>query len=156
MNLEELINAIHSRDDKKALYIVQGASGSGKSTTAKRIAQELGIVHRESDDYFLVKGKYKFVYALLPTAHKECQRLVRTDLKENGMAVVANTFTHNWEFTPYVDMAKEAGVPVVIVRMENQFENIHAVPTEVVKNQKVRLAALSPEYKPTYCVYERS
>jgi adenylate kinase family enzyme len=38
---------------------MRGIPGSGKSTTAKKLAGETGKIH-STDNYFMVDGEYKF------------------------------------------------------------------------------------------------
>lgn len=127
--------------DKK-LYIVRGLPGSGKTTFAKT----LGGVHFEADQYFMVDGEYKFDVTKLKNAHSWCQTQVSNAMLLNYTAninstiVVSNTFTQEWEMTPYVEMANEWGYTVFTIIVENRHggKNIHGVPDdklEIMKNR---------------------
>jgi predicted kinase len=127
--------------DKK-LYIVRGLPGSGKTTFAKT----LGGVHFESDQYFMVDGEYKFDVTKLKNAHSWCQTQVSNAMllnytaNINNVIVVSNTFTQEWEMTPYVEMANEWGYTVFTIIVENRHggKNIHGVPDdklEIMKNR---------------------
>lgn len=128
---------------KKILYIVRGIPGSGKTTFAKT----LGGVHFEADQYFMVDGEYKFDVAKLKEAHKWCQGQVSNAMlinyttgNLNNVIVVSNTFTQEWEMTPYIEMAKEWEYTVFTIVVENRHggENVHGVPEdklEIMRNR---------------------
>jgi predicted kinase len=127
--------------DKK-LYIVRGLPGSGKTTFAKT----LGGVHFEADQYFMVDGEYKFDVTKLKNAHSWCQTQVSNAMllnytaNINNVIVVSNTFTQEWEMTPYVEMANEWGYTVFVIIVENRHggKNVHGVPDdklEIMKNR---------------------
>jgi len=127
--------------DKK-LYIVRGLPGSGKTTFAKT----LGGVHFESDQYFMVDGEYKFDVTKLKNAHSWCQTQVSNAMilnytaNINNVIVVSNTFTQEWEMTPYVEMANEWGYTVFTVIVENRHggKNVHGVPEDKLEMMKNR------------------
>jgi adenylate kinase family enzyme len=50
---------------EKIIYLVRGIPGSGKSTFAK----SLGGTHFETDQFFMVDGKYNFDGSKLKEAH---------------------------------------------------------------------------------------
>jgi shikimate kinase len=50
------------------LYIMRGVSGSGKSTHAKTLAGDSGLVF-STDEYFESSGRYVFDVAQLQPAH---------------------------------------------------------------------------------------
>lgn len=128
---------------KKILYIVRGIPGSGKTTFAKT----LGGVHFEADQYFMVDGEYKFDVTKLKDAHKWCQGQVSNAMlinyttgNLNNVIVVSNTFTQEWEMTPYIEMAKEWEYTVFTIVVENRHggENVHGVPEdklEIMRNR---------------------
>jgi predicted kinase len=126
----------------KALYLVRGVPGAGKSTFAK----SLGGTHFETDEFFMVKGEYKFDPTKIKEAHQSCQNWVNTAMIVNhttGMhetIVVSNTFTQEWEMQPYYDMAKTWGYRVYSVIVENRHEGVnqHGVPEEKLQQMKDR------------------
>ena len=68
----------------KKLFLVRGISGSGKTTFAK----ELGGVHFETDNYFMVDGEYKFDGTKLKEAHQWCQNEVNNAMILNHTAKI--------------------------------------------------------------------
>ena len=126
----------------KKLFLVRGISGSGKTTFAK----ELGGVHFETDNYFMVDGEYKFDGTKLKEAHQWCQNEVNNAMilnhtaKINDKIVVSNTFTQEWEMKPYFEMAKEWGYTVFSIIVENRHGGVneHGVPEDKLKMMKNR------------------
>ena len=126
----------------KKLFLVRGISGSGKTTFAK----ELGGVHFETDNYFMVDSEYKFDGTKLKEAHQWCQNEVNYAMilnhtaKINDKIVVSNTFTQEWEMKPYFEMAKEWGYTVFSIIVENRHGGVneHGVPEDKLKMMKNR------------------
>lgn len=133
---------------KQTLILIRGLPGSGKSTLATLICEgtlqdvfdEEPPYHRqhEADDYFLVKGEYKFEAAKLKEAHETCRLLTRETLRQGHSAVVSNTFTQLWEMQPYFDMAKEFNIPVQVIECKGNFGSIHNVPEEKLEQMRQR------------------
>ena len=123
----------------KILYIVRGLPGSGKSTLAKSIGAK---EHYEADMFFIDDGgNYKFDPAKIKMAHSWCQDLVMMAMKrEEPKVVVSNTFTQEWEMTPYYELAEKYGYAVFSIIVENRHEgqNIHNVPTDKLEQMKNR------------------
>jgi predicted kinase len=128
------------------LYIIRGAPGSGKSTHAKKL---LDCDVMEADSFFIQKdGGYFFNGQLLKRAHDWCQEITRSwlaqalEICDTGFKTdfgVANTFTRVWEMQPYLDMAEKYGYEVVVHRCTGEFENVHGVPLEKVKQMRERM-----------------
>ena len=126
----------------KKLFLVRGISNSGKSTFAK----ELGGIHFETDNYFMVDGEYKFDGTKLKEAHQWCQTQVSNAMILNYTAnineriVVSNTFTQEWEMKPYFEMAKEWGYTVFSIIVENRHGGVneHGVPEDKLEMMKNR------------------
>ena len=127
----------------KILYIVRGIPSSGKSTFAK----SLNCTHFETDMYFVDSdGNYKFVPEKIKEAHKWCQDSVNTAMilnhttGENEVIVVSNTFTQEWEMTPYFEMAEQYGYTVFSIIVENRHggKNQHGVPTDKLEQMRKR------------------
>lgn len=132
---EEQETIMNSGEEKiKELFIVRGIPGSGKSTMAKK----LGGVHFEADMFFITKdGEYKFDPKRIKLAHVWCIKSVEDAMvNDNPRIVVSNTFTEEWEFLKYEELAKEYGYTVFHLVVENRHggKNSHSVPDEVIKN----------------------
>ena len=110
----------------RTLIIVRGLPGAGKSTTAR----SFGGPVREADQFpdlytYLPSGEVEFNgmnmvdgVPMVSHAHQWCQSKVREDLMgwpRISAAVVANTFIQGWEFTPYLELAREANARVVVI-----------------------------------------
>jgi predicted kinase len=133
---------------EKVLYIVRGIPGSGKSTLAKRLVGEDFLVC-EADKYFINEenGKYEFDISKIRDAHKWCQNLVETYMRDSLIndqyyreIAVSNTFTQEWEMEPYFELAKKYGYKVFCVVVENRHggKNQHDVPEEKIELMKER------------------
>jgi len=133
---------------EKILYIVRGIPGSGKSTFAKKIVGHDFLVC-EADKYFVNKetGEYKFDFSKIKDAHKFCQDMVETYMKDSLVnnqfyreSAVSNTFTQEWEMDPYFKLAKEYGYTVFSIVVENRHggTNVHNVPEDKIEQMKNR------------------
>lgn len=126
----------------KQLILLRGLPGAGKSTFAK----SLGGIHVEADQYFMVKGEYKFDASQLKNAHNYCQSQTRAWMTHNGeqistdKIIVSNTFTQSWEMDTYFKLAEEFGYQVVCLIVENRHgsPSVHSVPEEKIKQMKDR------------------
>ena len=121
----------------KELFLLRGLPGSGKST----LAESLGGSHMEADKYFTYEGKYEFDVTKLKDAHDWCQNAVRVFMEnKNKRVVVSNTFTQEWEMTPYFELAEKHGYKVYSLICENRHGGIneHGVPEDKLKLMKNR------------------
>jgi predicted kinase len=134
--------------NEKILYIVRGLPGSGKSTFAEKLVGSDFLVC-EADKYFIDKetGQYNFDGSKIKDAHRWCQELVGTYMKDSLVndqfyreVAVSNTFTQEWEMKPYFELAEKYGYKVFTVVVENRHggKNIHGVPDdklEIMRNR---------------------
>ena len=139
------------------LILVRGAPGAGKSTHAEQLGDTRldecdAILIVEADDYFIRPDDvYDFNPKLIPDAHKWCQEKVRRNLdfckREELPAtiIVANTFTRLWEMQPYLDMAEEFGAAVEVHRCSGEYQNIHGVPDDKVRQMRERMEPFDGE-----------
>lgn len=130
---------------EKILYIVRGIPGSGKSTFAKT----LGGIHIEADQYFVdVDGNYNFDGSKIKLAHEYCKGQTEAWMKTDGTQVnvdkivVSNTFTQEWEFQPYFELAEKYGYKTFCVIIENRHGNTneHNVPEDKIEQMKNRFS----------------
>ena len=133
----------------KVLYIVRGLSGSGKSSIARELVNEIWDEKKESfvkdfysaDDYFTDKyGNYNFDPNKLKEAHEQCQENVELAMQRGYVRkiAVANTFSQAWEAEPYFKIAKKYGYSPFVVECQNTFKNVHGVPQETINAMKNR------------------
>ena len=122
----------------KDLILLRGLPGSGKTT----LGYGFGVVPLSADDYFHdEEGNYDFNARDLPKAHKWCR--IRTEHQmEDGVEkiVVANTFTQEWEFKEYYELANQYGYRVHSLIVENRHgsKDIHNVPAEKIVAMRER------------------
>lgn len=129
------------------LIIVRGIPGSGKSTFAKEIVKMFpdDSVYWESDMFFMHNGVYCWKPNKVHLAHRWCQQKVEKSFDAVDIVVVSNTFTTESEMKFYLDFAKENGISVQIVRMENRFENEHGVHDATLEKMKARFVDMPNE-----------
>ena len=123
----------------KHLYLIRGVSGSGKTTVVNSIAQDTDRVVC-TDDFFMVNGEYVFDPTKLKENHLECQKKVGNWLSRGKTVFVHNTFTCEWEMTPYFTLAETFGYKVFTLIVENRHQgtSVHNVPDDVLESQKGR------------------
>jgi predicted kinase len=133
---------------EKMLYIVRGIPGSGKSTFAKTLVGHDFLVC-EADKYFIDKetGEYKFDFSKIKDAHKFCQDMVETYMKDSLLndnfykeIAVSNTFTQEWELQPYYELAIKYGYYVTSIIVENRHGGVneHGVPEDKIELMRNR------------------
>jgi predicted kinase len=124
------------------LIVVRGVSGSGKSTLAK----SYGILHVESDMYFMRNGIYDWSGEGLQAAHRWCSETVEYAMKFGLDVVVSNTFCRIWEFANYLELAEQYGYDVKVVVCRNNYGNTHGVPDASLEKMKARWEDYPNEY----------
>lgn len=137
------------------IYILQGVSGSGKSSIAKKLADEQDIC--SADDYFTHNGVYRFDPSKLGEAHGSCLRkyvsLLLVNAQKGRPIVVDNTNTTVGEIAPYYSLAEAYGYRPVILTVECDPEvaanrNTHGVPLEACKGMAARIEATKSQLPP--------
>jgi predicted kinase len=120
------------------LILIRGIPGSGKTTLAKKLAAQIGAMHYEADDFFIVDGEYKFNPKYLKEAHQHCFVHVREALKWAPSVIAANTFTQAWEIQTYLELVKKVGVSTRIIHCLGNYGSIHNVPAEKIEQMSAR------------------
>lgn len=119
------------------LHIVRGLPGSGKSTYAKKLAEQLGCLHFEADMFFTDKdGNYNFSREKLGEAHEWCRDSVIGEIAKGNDVVVSNTFTTEREIRAYLNddhpivnmLLGMLKFPVIVYEMTGNYGSIHEVP----------------------------
>ena len=138
------------------IIIIRGLPGAGKSTLADSIAHGLPVCEADKYDglystdadgtvHFHGGDKVNGV-PMIALAHQACQEACRISLRENGRAIVANTFTQGWEFAEYIQIAEEYGARIVVVDVFDggcsdevlAARNTHGVPLAGIKAMRAR------------------
>lgn len=119
------------------LLIVRGIPGSGKTTLAKKIAENLNACHFENDTFFTdEQGNYHFDINYHQQAKDECLEKTKEALLAGKIVVVSNTFIKKSEMEPYIKFCDENGdLNYAVIEMELRFDNTHNIPQSIV-NQK--------------------
>lgn len=124
---------------EQKLIIIRGLPGSGKTTKAKQILEENPhFKHYEADMYFEKDGEYKFVPSDLSKAHNWCFQMTENSIEHGDTVIVSNTFTTQWEVTPYSKLAKKHNIPFEIILLTENYGNIHGVPQETLNKMQKR------------------
>lgn len=135
---------------------MQGVSGSGKSTVARRLAQKVrGSLLLSADDFLMLNGQYVWSEVRAQSAHARCHRAFRRALDAGvALVVVDNTNTKWSHMRGYVKDALAYGYKVEVVRVECDpkvaaARNSHGVPLEAVLKMAAEMAAFKvPEDRP--------
>lgn len=111
----------HSMTSSKIplLIIVSGLPGTGKTTLALALAQDLGIAHFNTDmirEEIQKKGQYdpetkQVIYA-------ELRRRVRQTLEAENSVIIDATFYQEAYRLPFLNEAKRLGVPIYWIELE--------------------------------------
>ena len=125
---------------KNIAYIMRGVPGSGKSTVARQIAGDVGVIH-STDSFLHVNGEYKFDPKKLKEYHEKNFEDFKKSIEEGKPIVICdNTNIQRWEFEPYQKIAEENGYIVAIVSMPHPDPEVaedrteHSVPAKSIQN----------------------
>lgn len=131
------------------LFIICGLPGSGKSTLAKAIlaGKATAHVHAEADQFRYKNGEYVFDTKDTANCHMQCQDTVRNAMESHiPDIVVSNTFSQEWERTPYHRLADEFNYRVFVIDLfdagkddeQLAFLNNHNVNAETIAKMRAR------------------
>lgn len=122
------------------LAIIRGIPGSGKSTAAKKLAEQYGLEHFENDAYLYVDGKYVWTPRSAKWAAQQCFADTMKALRSGKSVVVSNVFVTKSAIDKYVNAAKAIGAQVAVFRATGNYQNIHDVPKQTFNNMKANFA----------------
>lgn len=129
----------------KKLILLRGLPGSGKSTVAELLKDQIGdekCITYAADEFFMdVNREYNFDRNKLGAAHMWCRTQVTERMLENfPIIIVHNTFTTNKEVNEYMDVAEKYSYDVICLIVENRHgsSNMHNVPEEVLGKMEER------------------
>lgn len=133
----------------KKIIIMRGVSGSGKSTRAKQLAEQIdNAVICSADQFFMQDGIYDFNPALLGLAHEDCLNRAIDAMTKGNCVIIDNTNTQAYEYEKYVEQANKFGYEVrfeVIGQLDIENlklyakRNIHGVSLDILKKQANRI-----------------
>lgn len=96
------------------LVIMRGVTGSGKSTMARDIAGNLGVIH-STDDYFMKDDIYQFNYEKLAYYHFLNFMATLKSLEEKEPLIIIDNTNIKAEYARnYVDAAKVYGYKIIV------------------------------------------
>jgi predicted kinase len=130
--------------NKKLVVIPRAPSGSGKSTYLKNNYPDAFVC--SADHALYENGKYVWAAEKLGKAHFYCMNAFKAALINNlPLIAVDNTNIYARDMKPYVELAKEYGYEVKIVRIVAPVavaakRNTHNVPEEIVNMQNTKMS----------------
>ena len=110
---EKLLNR-YKWESPKAMIIMRGLPGSGKTHIAERLCRgKPSSVVCSADNYFeegSAKNNYKFTGTNIDSVHKRCRDDVITAIQDGvKVVIVDNTHTQRWEYRVYERLALLCG-----------------------------------------------
>jgi predicted kinase len=128
---------------RRALLIVRGLPGSGKSTLCKLLSQNGRWPVFAIDDYFTdpKTGAYHFEFENNYKAYSSCEQRTRKALEVGvELVLVDNTFVLDWEMEPYLKMASEFGYELHVVTAEkfHDGENSHGISQDQIEKMGMK------------------
>lgn len=150
--------------DKKHIITIAGKPGSGKSTTSKNIAAELGYKHFSSGDLFRAIAKEKgidvYQVNLLAETEKSIDHQVDEKLQEIGRneneLVIDSRMAWHWmpySFKVYLDLDLEIAATRILSHMDKdrmEAEHIPEKPSEYAQQLQKRLDSEIKRYSSLY------
>lgn len=151
---------------KKHIITIAGKPGSGKSTSSKGIAAELGFQHFSSGDLFRAIGRERGIDVtqtnLAAEKEKEIDYLVDERLRDIGkledQVVIDSRLAWHWipdSFKVYLDLDLEVAAERILAHMDPtrlEIEEVHDDPKEYAAALQNRLDLEIRRYKALYDV----
>ncbi|EDV96577.1 GH16330 [Drosophila grimshawi] len=141
-----------AQDGQKIMIIMRGAPGSGKTTLAKTLLQQIRVLDEHysigdfvhsSDDFFVTCRGYEFNPTQLSDAHEwNKQRVLCKAATGWSPIIVDNTNIMVWEMQPYVQIAVQHGYVLELLEPKTSWckspgklaqRNVHRVPKENIE-----------------------
>jgi len=149
---------------KKHIITIAGRPGSGKSTTAKAVAEQLGFQHFSSGDLFRAIAKERGIDVLQANLsaeeNAEIDHAVDGRLREMGSAedqlVVDSRMAWHWmpfSFKVFLDLELEVAAQRILDNMDKKrrtSEHIPDDPAEYAETLRRRLDSETRRYKSLY------
>ena len=131
--------------ESKNLILLRGLPGAGKSSLANVLSENGKYPVFAIDDYFTNKitGEYVFNFAENYLAYQQCEILCKKAIAKGITKVfIDNTFTLDWELTPYFKLAAEFDYMLYVITVEKYHDNknIHDI-------SQVQLEKMAEKYK---------
>ena len=124
----------------KALILIRGLPGSGKTTLAKILSGDVYPIYAEDDYYQEENGSYKWTSEKEIIAKRKCLENTSIALASgHNMVFVTNVFLTQEDLEPYLYLAKELKYRchVLIAQNTHGSESIHNVaPKDFVEMKK--------------------
>lgn len=123
---------------RPTLYFITGIPGSGKSTFAKKIANEKEILNHFEADLWMVdsQGNYSFDPQKLSFCHYQCQRHTQLTMEVGEDVIVSNTSLTKKEAKPYFTLAKKFQYNIELFHLQSSYGSIHLVPLDKIEQMK--------------------
>lgn len=140
MTAKSLYDHLDVQDLNKTLFIVRGVPGSGQSSIANIIADEMYSV----DDYFYTigNGNYEFNKTDLKEAYEQCYQNVISAMGRNvNRVAVHNPFVKRKDYHHYLKMAKKFKYNVFVIICDNKYDTPHKLPERQLKSMKIKFEA---------------
>ena len=117
------------------LILITGPAGAGKSTKAQQLMSDRTIRYNFEADQWMVdqEGNYCFDPKRLHYCHKQCQCYTEAVMRLKQDVIVSNTSLTKKEAKPYIELAKKYDYRIEIIHLTTQFDNLHGVPPEKIK-----------------------
>ncbi len=154
-----MVNGLEFQYGPKAVFILRGIPGCGKSTYARE--KFAGALICSTDDFFMVDGEYKFDPTKLAEYHNANLRQFASYIMQcRPHIVVDNTNIAAWEIAPYYRLAEAFGYDVRIIQFLaapgwiSSERNSHNVPREVLQRMAQSMEPLPPWWKVQYVEFE--
>jgi len=124
--------------ESKNLILLRGLPGAGKSSLGKVLSENGKYPVFAIDNYFINKitGEYVFNFAENYLAYQQCESLCKQALeKGNTKVFIDNTFTLDWELSPYLKLAAEFDYTLYVITVEKYHDNknVHDVSQGQIK-----------------------